>query len=62
VRVGRFECDAWASYYRHEWPAFLRAAFGMVRAGVVRAGLDFHKSYTLKFVGKKVGLNLRPKQ
>ena len=34
----------------------------MVRAGVVKAGLDFHKSYTLKFVGKKVGLNLRPKQ
>jgi NitT/TauT family transport system substrate-binding protein len=34
----------------------------MVRAGVVKAGLDYRKSYTLKFVGKKVGLNLRPKQ
>jgi NitT/TauT family transport system substrate-binding protein len=34
----------------------------MVRAGVVKAGLDFRKSYTLKFVDKKVGLNLRPKQ
>jgi hypothetical protein len=33
VRVGRSECDAWASYYRHEWPTFLRAALGMVRAG-----------------------------
>jgi len=34
----------------------------MVRAGVVKAGLDYRKSYTLKFVNKKVGLNLRPKQ
>jgi NitT/TauT family transport system substrate-binding protein len=34
----------------------------MVRAGVVKAGLDYRKSYTLKFVGKKVGLNLRPEQ
>ncbi len=33
----------------------------MVRAGVVKAGLDYRKSYTLKFVDKKVGLNLRPK-
>src|SRR4249919_1105060 len=30
----------------------------MVRAGVVKAGLDYRKSYTLKFVDKKVGLNL----
>lgn len=34
----------------------------MVRAGVVKAGLDYRKSYTLQFVNKKVGLNLRPKQ
>jgi NitT/TauT family transport system substrate-binding protein len=34
----------------------------MVRAGVIKAGLDYRKSYTLKFVDKKVGLNLRPKQ
>ena len=34
----------------------------MVRAGVVKAGLDYRRSYTLKFVDKKVGLNLRPKQ
>ena len=33
----------------------------MVRAGVVKAGLDYRKSYTLKFVDKKVGLDLRPK-
>jgi NitT/TauT family transport system substrate-binding protein len=33
----------------------------MVRAGVTRANLDFRKSYTLRFVNKKVGLELRPK-
>jgi len=33
----------------------------MVRAGVVKADLDFRKSYTLQFVDKKVGLPLRPK-
>jgi NitT/TauT family transport system substrate-binding protein len=33
----------------------------MVRAGVTKAGLDYSKSYTLQFVGKKVGLELRPK-
>ncbi|MBO0751250.1 MAG: ABC transporter substrate-binding protein [Bradyrhizobiaceae bacterium] len=31
----------------------------MVRAGVVKAGLDYHKSYTLQFVNKKVGFELR---
>ena len=34
----------------------------MVRAGVVRAGVDYRKSYTLRFVDQGVGLNLRPKQ
>jgi NitT/TauT family transport system substrate-binding protein len=34
----------------------------MVRAGVVKAGLGYRKSYTLQFVGKKVGLDLRPKR
>jgi NitT/TauT family transport system substrate-binding protein len=33
----------------------------MVRAGVVKPGLDYRKSYTLQFVDKKVGLELRPK-
>jgi NitT/TauT family transport system substrate-binding protein len=33
----------------------------MVRAGVVRPGIDFRKAYTLRFVNKGVGLNLRPK-
>ena len=34
----------------------------MVRAGVVKPSIDFRKSYTLQFVNKKVGLDLRPKQ
>ncbi|MEW6644629.1 MAG: ABC transporter substrate-binding protein [Pseudomonadota bacterium] len=33
----------------------------MVRAGVVRADLDFKKSYTLRYVNKGVGLDRRPK-
>ena len=32
----------------------------MVRAGVVKAGLDYKRGYTLKFVNKGVGVNLRP--
>jgi NitT/TauT family transport system substrate-binding protein len=33
----------------------------MARAGVVRPDIDFRKAYTLRFVNKGVGLNLRPK-
>jgi ABC-type nitrate/sulfonate/bicarbonate transport systems, periplasmic components len=33
----------------------------MVKAGVVPADLDYKKSYTLQFVNKGVGLDLRPK-
>jgi len=33
----------------------------MVRVGVVKASLPFARSYTLQFVNKKVGLDLRPK-
>ena len=33
----------------------------MAKAGVVAAGLDYTKAYTLQFVNKKVGLDLRPK-
>jgi NitT/TauT family transport system substrate-binding protein len=33
----------------------------MVKAGVVSAGIDYKKSYTLKFVDKGVGLELHPK-
>jgi hypothetical protein len=31
VRLGHQETTAWASYYRHDWFTFLRAAVGMVR-------------------------------
>ncbi len=30
-RVGELECDAWVTYYRHEWSRFLRAAFALTR-------------------------------
>jgi NitT/TauT family transport system substrate-binding protein len=33
----------------------------MVAAGVTKAGLDYKKSYTLRFVNKGVGVELRPK-
>ncbi len=33
----------------------------MVRAGVVKPSVDYRKAYTLQFVDKKVGLDLRPK-
>jgi NitT/TauT family transport system substrate-binding protein len=33
----------------------------MVRAGVVKAGLDYKRAYTLQFVNKGVGVDLRPK-
>jgi len=29
--VGGLETEAWIAYYRHEWPAFLRAAVRLVR-------------------------------
>jgi NitT/TauT family transport system substrate-binding protein len=33
----------------------------MVRSGVVKRDVDFRKAYTLRFVNKAVGLELRPK-
>jgi NitT/TauT family transport system substrate-binding protein len=33
----------------------------MVRAGVVKGDIDFRQAYTLRFVNKTVGLELRPK-
>jgi NitT/TauT family transport system substrate-binding protein len=33
----------------------------MVRVGVVKAGVDYRRAYTLKFVNKGVGVNLRPR-
>jgi NitT/TauT family transport system substrate-binding protein len=34
----------------------------MVRAGVVRHDIDYRNAYTLRFVNRGVGLNLRPKK
>ena len=34
----------------------------MVRAGVVRTDIDYRKAYTLRFINKGVGLDLRPKK
>jgi NitT/TauT family transport system substrate-binding protein len=34
----------------------------MVKAGVVKADLDYRKSYTLRFANKGVGVELRPKR
>ena len=33
----------------------------MAKAGVVKADLDWKKSFDLRFVNKKIGLELRPK-
>jgi NitT/TauT family transport system substrate-binding protein len=33
----------------------------MVRAGVVKPDLDYRKAYTLQFVNKRVGIDLRPR-
>ena len=33
----------------------------MVKAGVVKSDVDYKKTYTLQFVDKGVGLDLRPK-
>jgi hypothetical protein len=30
-KVGRLECEAWVTYYRREWPKFLRAAISLTR-------------------------------
>ncbi|MEA2355059.1 MAG: hypothetical protein QOD61_1188 [Solirubrobacteraceae bacterium] len=30
-RVGELECTTWVTYYRREWPAFLRAALAVTR-------------------------------
>ena len=34
----------------------------MVRGGVVKPAVDYRRAYTLQFVNKKVGLDLRPKR
>lgn len=33
VVVGHRECEAWAAYYRRDWPRFLLSSVGMIQAG-----------------------------
>jgi NitT/TauT family transport system substrate-binding protein len=33
----------------------------MVRAGVVKGNIDYRRAYTLQFVNRGVGVDLRPK-
>ena len=40
-RLGRYECDAWVTYYRHDWARFLPASVGMVREGF---GMPVHRT------------------
>ena len=40
------------------WKSFFEK---MVRAGVVKAGIDYRRAYTLQFVNKGVGVDLRPR-
>ena len=48
--IGAMTDDRWSGFYNT-----------MVKAGVVKAGIDYKKAYTLQFVNKGVGLDLRPK-
>ena len=48
--IGAMTDARWKSFYDK-----------MVKAGVVKAGLDYKRGYTLKFVNKGVGVNLRSK-
>ena len=48
--IGAMTDARWQSFYDK-----------MVHAGVVKPGLDYKRSYTLQFVNKGVGVELRPK-
>jgi NitT/TauT family transport system substrate-binding protein len=48
--IGAMTDEQWTDFYHK-----------MVKAGVVKAGIDYKKAYTLQFVNKGVGLDLRPK-
>jgi len=40
-RLGRYECDAWVTYYRHDWARFLPASVAMVHEGF---GMPAHRT------------------
>ena len=48
--IGAMTDERWSDFYNT-----------MVKAGVVKAGIDYKKAYTTQFVNKGVGLELRPK-
>ncbi len=48
--IGAMTDERWKDFYEK-----------MVKAGVVKAGIDYKQAYTLQFVNKGVGLDLRPK-
>jgi NitT/TauT family transport system substrate-binding protein len=48
--VGAMSDEHWKSFFDK-----------MVRAGVAKTGLDYKRAYTLQFVNKGVGVDLRPK-
>jgi len=48
--IGAMTDDHWKDFYDK-----------MVKAGIVKAGIDYKKAYTLQFVNQGVGLDLRPK-
>jgi NitT/TauT family transport system substrate-binding protein len=48
--IGAMTDERWSDFYNK-----------MVKAGVVKAGIDYKKAYTLQFVNQGVGLDLRPK-
>jgi NitT/TauT family transport system substrate-binding protein len=48
--IGAMTDDHWKDFYDK-----------MVKAGVVKAGINYKEAYTLQFVNKGVGLDLRPK-
>jgi len=48
--IGAMTDERWKDFYGK-----------MVEAGVVKAGIDYKKAYTLQFVNKGVGIELRPK-
>jgi NitT/TauT family transport system substrate-binding protein len=48
--IGAMTDERWSGFYNE-----------MVKAGVVKSGIDYKKAYTLQFVNKGVGLDLHPK-
>ena len=48
--IGAMTDERWKDFYEK-----------MVEAGVVKDGIDYRQAYTLQFVNKGVGLELRPK-